>query len=477
MSLPNRVFLIGIGGTAMGNLAVCLKRAGVQVGGSDGALYPPISTLLDENGIGAVAPADVEAMEKWSGSLYIVGNAVSRGHPQVEWLMSRPFEDRVSFPQFMGEYLLRNSKNLVVAGTHGKSTTTALAAHLLSKTEEAAGWFIGGVMADHSPAFSWNPEIRYFAIEGDEYDSAFFDKRSKFVHYRPNVLIVNNLEFDHADIFRDAKDVQRSFRQAISIVPSDGVILYNGDDLLISEILPVPWTQCVSFGFGDHNDFIVSRKLINGRSEVDISRGDDGSPVLKLKTHLMGGFNARNLAAAALGTRFLLDQDANQKFELDGFTGLKRRQEVRFQDEQRILIEDFAHHPTAIKEALSALRERFPEWSIHAMVEPRSNTMRTNCLQDELIEALALADYVTIAPVHRQDLTPVRERLNTKRVSDALGERSVGCSICVTVDDLHGAFRQRKNEEKELTVVFSNGAFCGLIDPFEAELRSPKKPA
>ena len=402
----------------MGNLAVAMSRAGWRVGGSDAGVYPPVSDLLAEAKISVDSPDEVGRLEAWRGGVFVVGNAVSRGHPQVEWLMENSSERRLSFPEFMGDVFLRRSRNLVVAGTHGKSTTTALAVRVLAEAGESAGWFVGGVMADGTPAFAGDGSENHFVIEGDEYDSAFFDKRSKFVHYRPRVLLLNNLEFDHGDIFRDEADVQRSFHQVIALVPPGGRILYNGDDPRLTSILPVPWTRCDSFGEGEANDFRIEHRGDGGGTAIRIHPRKSGTEPLSVDSPLIGGFNARNAAGAVLAARALCPAlEGRGRFDLSGFAGLKRRQEVRFQSDRRILMEDFAHHPTAIAEALGALREAFPGWHLHAMVEPRSNTMRTNRFQDELSEALFLADSATLAPVYRKESLPAGERLDPEKLA------------------------------------------------------------
>ncbi|MFP4352531.1 MAG: UDP-N-acetylmuramate--L-alanine ligase [Puniceicoccaceae bacterium] len=468
------LYLIGIGGTAMGNLAVAMSRAGWRVGGSDAGVYPPVSGLLEEAGIGVDSPAEVGGLASWKGGVFVVGNAVSRGHPQVEWLMENPGERRLSFPEFMGDFLLRRCRNLVVAGTHGKSTTSAVAARLLADAGEPAGWFVGGVMADGTPALSGDGSERYFVIEGDEYDSAFFDKRSKFVHYRPQVLLLNNLEFDHADIFRDEEDVRRSFRQVIALVPPGGLILYNGDDPRLASMLPVRWTRCSSFGTGAANDFRVGHRAGSGRTTIRIQpRRGGGAEPLTVESPLIGSFNVRNVAGAALAVRELCPALADRRgFDLTGFAGLRRRQEVLFRSARRILVEDFAHHPTAIAEALGALREAFPGWRLHAMVEPRSNTMRTNRFQDRLAAALTLADSATLAPVHRREAIPAADRLDPERVAESLRSRGGRFRICAEEDDLAEAFREGLGPEPVLTVVFSNGAFGGKVPGFLDILRS-----
>ncbi len=446
----------------MGNLAVALARGGWRVGGSDRGAYPPISSLLEAAGISVDSPEDTGVLEKWEGALFIVGNAVSRGHRQLEALMCRPSSRMVSFPAFLGETVLARTANLVVAGTHGKSTTSAAAAQVLRDAGCNAGWFVGGVLADGSPALTFSRDDRFFVIEGDEYDSAFFDKRAKFVHYRPQVLLLNNLEFDHADIYRDTADVQRAFRQALALVPGDGTILFNGDDPALSAILPVPWARCLSFGEGPRNDFGVSRP---GSGSVAVESSVEGLASFRIRTALSGAFNARNLAGAVLGARLLVPGLSSPEIvDLSGFKGLKRRQEILFRDRNRILMEDFGHHPTALGAALEALREGYPGWRIHAMVEPHSNTMRTNRLADALVAALAGADRVSLAPVHRAGSVPEAERLDPRGVAAQLAASGVECRLCPAVEELPEAFLEGlRGEGGVLTVVFTNGSFGGMI--------------
>jgi len=453
----------------MGNLAAALGRTGVKVGGSDGEVYPPISDLLAKESITVDSPDDVEALDSWRNGLFVVGNAVSRGHPQVEWLLRNPEVSRMSFPEYMGEYRLSRSRNLVVAGTHGKSTTTAAAAHYLRERLRGVGWFVGGVLADGLPALSFAGDDRYFVIEGDEYDSAFFDKRAKFVHYRPDVLLLNNLEFDHADIYRDLTDVQRAFRQVISLVPDNGSILFNGDDPRLRELLPVPWTSCLSFGEESGNDFVISRE---DGDDVFVRSAVEGFEDFRIRTVLKGRFNVFNIAGAVLGAR-LLDPalaEGGDRVNLWEFGGLKRRQEILYRSEDAILIEDFGHHPTALRATLDSLREQYPNWTLHAMVEPRSNTMKTCLFQDALVRALSVADRVSFAPIHRADTVCEKERLNLGAVKEALAEKGVSCRLCGHMEELPEAFADGLRRSRAITVVFSNGAFGGMIPQLRQSL-------
>ncbi len=470
MEPVKQAYFLGIGGTAMGNLAAALGRTGVKVGGSDRGVYPPVSDVLAQESITVDSPDDVEVLDLWRDGLFVVGNAVSRGHPQVEWLLRNPEVRRMSFPEYMGQYRLSRSRNLVVAGTHGKSTTTAAAAHYLRGSSRRAGWFVGGVLADGLPAFSFGADDQYFVIEGDEYDSAFFDKRAKFVHYRPGVLLLNNLEFDHADIYRDLADVQRAFRQVISLVPDNGSILFNGDDPRLRELLPVPWTSCLSFGEKTGNDFTISRE---NADEVRVRSAVEAIGDFRIRTALKGRFNAFNVAGAVLGAR-LLDPTlagSGDSVDLRGFGGLKRRQEILYRSDDVILMEDFGHHPTALQAALESLREQYPDWTLHAMVEPRSNTMRTRLLQSGLIRALSVADMVSIAPIHRADAICEEERLDLGAVKEALAEIGVSCRLCGEMEELPEAFASGLRGSRAVTVVFSNGAFGGMIPRLLEQLR------
>lgn len=462
-----KVFIIGIGGTAMGNLAVALKVKGYKVSGSDASLYPPMSTVLEKAGIEVFAPDDREIVESFRQGIYIVGNAVSRGHPQVEWLWDNPEEKHTSFAGFLGEYLLSDTKNLVIAGTHGKSTTTAAAAWYLQKQIPECGYFVGGVARDLPVGFHW-PKGRnpFFVLEGDEYDTAFFDKRSKFVHYRPMVLVLNNLEFDHADIFRDLEDVQKSFRQVISLVPSSGTILYNGDDPRLREILPVHWTNCVSFGVEEHNHYRLSIKARADHTECLIEGPADTEFTFKHK--LLGNYNSRNLAGALLGVSSLtnsIDTLPGKVIDLVGFRGMERRQDFLQTTGDTLLVEDFAHHPTAIEQTLLALKECYPQHKLMVILEPRSNTLRRAIFQTELVRALSVGDEVIIAPTHREHLLQKNRQLNREELVNQLRILSV---VAETFNDFkeivaHVKHQLDNTQAQRLIVVLSNGSVGGII--------------
>jgi UDP-N-acetylmuramate: L-alanyl-gamma-D-glutamyl-meso-diaminopimelate ligase len=303
-----RIYFLGICGTAMGNVAVLMKRAGNFVGGSDTGIYPPMSSVLAE--------AEVEIFQGWDEGnlvlfepdLVVVGNAVSRGNPEVEFLLRTRRYPTVSLPGIIGSELLKGRPRVVITGTHGKTTTTALAAWLLKEAGYNPGWLVGGVPYSLSSGSELGSENSPFVLEGDEYDSAFFDKRSKFIHYRPDILVINNVEFDHADIFRDLEDVKRTFNHLIRIVPDNGVILANGDDPVIRELLPVSWTKVRFVGLEEGNDFVISGfEETPGKSRFSICL--ESGETVAFETQLNGIFNARNTAMALLAAALVSDRD------------------------------------------------------------------------------------------------------------------------------------------------------------------------
>jgi len=464
----------------MGNLALGLARRGVVVAGSDRGVYPPMSDLLAGEGIPVHPAGELGVLADWEDALFVVGNALSRGCPEVEWLLARPRIAFVSLPAFLGRWMLAASDNLVIAGTHGKSTTTGAAAYLLAQLGvEGAGHLVGGALADGSPALVLPAgEAVPCVVEGDEYDCAFFDKRPKFVHYRPTVLALTHLEFDHADLYRDLEEVRRAFRQGLAVVPPGGTLLANGDDPELRSLLEVPWASTVTVGCGEGNDWILQREPLSYGQEIVLSPGSavGGGEALRVKAALWGEANARNLALAVLGCRALLPDSlpAGTVLDLRGYRGLRRRQEVRVDAGSVVLVEDFGHHPSAFRETLRSLRERFPGRSVHAFVEPRSNTLVTCRFQAELAAVLAEAEAVTLAPLHREERLPREERLDRGALLGSLAAAGVDAAAVDTPGGLTARFRaavgKARDSRQTVVVVFSNGGFYGLLPEWCASL-------
>ncbi|MFZ9931878.1 MAG: UDP-N-acetylmuramate:L-alanyl-gamma-D-glutamyl-meso-diaminopimelate ligase [Chthoniobacterales bacterium] len=457
-----KVHFTGICGTAMGALAAALRDRGVEVTGSDDNVYPPMSTFLEGKGI--TITRGFSAGNIPSGTDFVViGNAMTRGNPEVEAILNRKLL-YYSLPEALKIFFLRGRHNLVVSGTHGKTTTTSLLAWIFESAGLAPSWLIGGIPGNLGQGCRLG-DSKYFILEGDEYDTAFFDKRSKFIHYLPELLIVNNIEFDHADIFRDLEDVMTSFRRLVQIVPSEGMVLLNGDDAncrALAENCPAP---LVEVGF--------SPNAANHIGDVHYGR-ESSSFILfgeRFEIPMIGEFNVRNAAMAASAAHFYGVPFAEIRQALRTFTGIRRRQEVRGEAGGVTVVDDFGHHPTAIAQTLAGLRVKFPQGKLWAVFEPRSNTTRRAVFQDVLPRAFAGADGVVLARVARMDQLPPAERLNPEKVVSDL--RAAGKNAFYEPDT--AAIVARLAElvaPGDTVVVFSNGGFddihVKLLDAFKA---------
>jgi len=471
------IYFLGICGTAMGNAALLLREQGHRVSGSDSGVYPPMSDVLAASGIPVHEGFSVERLQKLAPDCVVVGNAMSRGNEELEWLLDTQAFPFVSLPQMLGELVLLKRRPVVVTGTHGKTTTSSITAYLLEKAGKGPGWLIGGVPHD-LPAGAALGAGETFVIEGDEYDSAFFDKRSKFIHYRPRVAVLNNLEFDHADIFRDLQDVQRTFQHFLRIMPRSGHAVVNGDDPNLRTLLPVPWTNVCTFGFGPQNDLVIS-------DYTDLASGGAFSLVWKgklwahIQWGLYGKFNAMNAAAASLAAALssggTVDPSGFCLDELGNFKGVRRRQDVLFDRGSTRILEDFGHHPTAIAGTLRALRAAHPESRLVACFEPRSNTARSEHFQEAFTEAFESADTVYLGAVHRGAALAENKRLNTENMVQALKRSGHKASSFRTNEELFTSLVidfDQKACANTLFIFFTNGSFDAVPARFAEALRT-----
>jgi UDP-N-acetylmuramate: L-alanyl-gamma-D-glutamyl-meso-diaminopimelate ligase len=471
-----KLYFMGICGTAMGNAALLARAAGHEVSGADTGVYPPMSTVLAQSGIELHEGYDATRLEQLNPDLVVIGNAMSRGNPEVEWLLDERKIAFTSLPQLLADFVLKGRKTIVVAGTHGKTTTTSLAAFLLRENGRDPGFLIGGVPQDPPVGNHLGTVADPFVIEGDEYDSAFFDKRSKFIHYAPHVALLNNLEFDHADIFRDLQDVQRTFQHLTRIVPRNGWIVINGDDDNLRVLGAMAWTRVVRVGMGEHNDVRLTdfAETPEGASFALSWKGTEWARVTWTQP---GIFNARNAAMAATAAALTVFPENPTQFRLDAlarFRGVKRRQELLVNTSQLKVIEDFGHHPTAVAETLRSFRNRYPGHVIHAAFEPRSNTSRTNIMQTAFMRALALADEVYLGAVSRAEAMKDGERFDTEGVIQQLETQGVSGHTAPTHAALLDKLCQQTAAEKarpQLVVFFTNGAFGGIIAEFAQRVR------
>ncbi len=446
------IHFIGICGTAMAAVAAALKERGLRVTGSDLNVYPPMSTFLADRGI-EVMSGYAEAHLDHRPDLVVVGNATSRGNPEVEAVLERKLR-YTSLPELLKERFIRGKRSLVVCGTHGKTTTTSLLAWVFEHNGLNPSFLIGGIATNFGQGARFT-DGDWFIIEGDEYDTAFFDKRSKFVHYLPEVAILNNLEFDHADIFENLAAIQTSFRRLINLVPRNGLLLANGDDENLAPLLGVKYCPVKRFGLGETNDVPATALSFASQTSEFAVRGSS------FRIPLIGELNVRNALAVVACARHCGLSDAQIQSAFDTFQGIKRRQEIRGEARGITVIDDFGHHPTAIRETIRALRHRFAGRRLWAVFEPRSNTTRRNVFQGELATALAEADCVVVAQVARLDQLPAHERLDPERLMQDLVRAGRPAAYLADVETIVTHVRAQA-AAGDVICVFSNGGFGGI---------------
>jgi UDP-N-acetylmuramate: L-alanyl-gamma-D-glutamyl-meso-diaminopimelate ligase len=447
------IHVIGVCGTAMGAVAAMLRDDGYQVTGSDEKVYPPMSTFLKEKGIELREGYRADNLRP-RPDLVIVGNAISRGNPELEAALDQRLL-YLSLPETLKLFYLRSTHNLVVAGTHGKTTTTSLLAWLFEHAGRRPSFLIGGIPLNFGQGCR-RQDGEYWILEGDEYDTAFFDKRSKFLHYLPELAVINNVEFDHADIYADLEAVKKSFRHLVQIVPSNGMIVVNADDPNAIEVTRPARAQLLEVGFSPN-----AAVQITG-----LDQGPEGSSFTLLghrfTVPLYGRHNAQNAAMAVAAAHNYGIPLAEIAEGLRAFRGVKRRMEVRGEPRGITVIDDFAHHPTAITETLRALRVRYPGRRLWAMFEPRSNTTRRAVFQNELPRALALADRVVLTQVARADQLAPGEGLDPAKVVADVQALGPEADYLADVDAI-AALAADQARPGDVIAVLSNGAFGGLI--------------
>ena len=431
---------VGVCGTAMASVAAMCRELGHTVTGSDENVYPPMSTFLESRGIRIISGYRESNLDHHP-DLIVIGNAMKRGNPEVE----RALDERLnicSLPELVRDCFIRGRHSVVVAGTHGKTTTTSLLAWVMEAAGLGPGFLIGGI-PNNFGCGARAAQGNHFVIEGDEYDTAFFDKRSKFVHYLPDTVVLNNIEFDHADIFRDLTAVKRAFRQLVAIVPRRGLIIANGDDANVQEVVADAPCRVRSFTRADASGFTLP---------------------------LAGEHNERNAAAAVVcATELGLSREQIQR-GFSTFTGIKRRMEVRGEVSGITVLDDFAHHPTAIAETIRAIRQKYPQRRLWALFEPRSNTTRRSVFQRELAESLSLADGVFISRVDRVQELSESERLNPEAIVEGLRSRGKVAEYSPSADEIVNRLVPNLHD-RDVVAVFSNGKFDGIHDKLLARLR------
>src|ERR1700690_2813217 len=449
----------GICGTAMASAAAAMKEKGFAVTGSDQNVYPPMSTFL--------AAKQIEVMNGYAEpnlahkpDLVVIGNAISRGNPEAEFVLDHKLR-YCSLPALLAEFFIRGKRSIVVAGTHGKTTTTSLLTWVFEHNGQNPSYLIGGIPNNLSQGarFTDSDESRagseWFIIEGDEYDTAFFDKRSKFIHYQPEIAVVNNLEFDHADIFENLDAMKKTFSHFIRLVPRNGLLLGNGDDANLAQLLDVTHCPVKRFGLGEGNA-VQAFNLRFGPTATEFE-----IPSFKFHLNLVGELNVRNALAVVACAKHCGLKNQQIQSAFDTFTGIKRRMEVRGIAGGVTVVDDFGHHPTAIRETLRALRIKYPREKIWAIFEPRSNTTRRNVFQNELAGAFADADAVVVSEVARLEQIVPEERLNPEKLMQDLKNSGKNAAYLPNVEAIV-AHIAKNVQGGDIVVVFSNGGFGGI---------------
>ena len=443
---------IGICGTAMGSVAAALQNRGYTITGSDQNVYPPMSDFLIENDINVSVGHDENNIPD-KVDLVVIGNAMSRGNVEVESVLNRKIP-YTSLPELIKRYFLQGKRNIVITGTHGKTTTSSIIAHLLNDNGLNPNLMIGGIPLDIGKGGRFT-ESEFFVIEGDEYDTAFFDKRSKFVHYMPEIVVVNNIEFDHADIFNNIEEIKLSFKRMLNIVPENGIVFVNGDDNDAVEVTENCRAPVIKVGANDNCDFkIENLNLESFNSSFSIKENSYQLP-------MDGEFNVRNAAMAIAVSDFLNIDQKNIIESVSKFSGIARRQELRGEEKNVKVIDDFGHHPTAIAATIGALKQRYPDSKIWAIFEPRSNTSRRNLLQSELEDSLSQADGVIISEVPNPEKVPDGELLDVESVIENLSSKGKEAFIGLSSDDIVNKLIPLTSSGDTI-VVLSNGGFGGI---------------
>ncbi len=469
------VHFLGICGTAMGAVASAMARKGFIVTGTDANVYPPMSTFLESEGIRifqGYKPTNIPD----DAELIVIGNAMSRGNIEVEAVLNRRLR-YMSLPETMKEFFLWGSRNFVVTGTHGKTTTTSMLTWLMEANGLNPSFMIGGIARNLGRGGRFT-DSEFCVLEGDEYDTSFFDKRSKFLHYLPEVVIINNIEMDHADIYANVDEIKLSFERLLRVVPSNGLVFINADcpncaavrEAAAQELRTV---RIVSVGMGEDADVRIGdiAHRTDG-SSFSLTTAEDAPYSLNgttLNVPMIGDFNIRNAAMAACAARIAGLSAEQISDALNSFEGVARRQEVRGTVNGVTVVDDFAHHPTAISQAIAGLRQRFPKSRLWVLFEPRSNTTIRNLFQHELAGSLAEADFAVVARVENHKKLKPEEQLDEQLLCEEITKAGTDCHLGESVDEIV-AHVVTHVHPGDVLLVMSNGGFGGIHNKLLAGL-------
>jgi UDP-N-acetylmuramate: L-alanyl-gamma-D-glutamyl-meso-diaminopimelate ligase len=468
---PKHIHVIGIAGSAMAPLAGMLREQGFRVTGSDAGVYPPASTLLDSLGIAYNFSFDARNLAP-APDLVIIGNIIARGNAELEEVLERKIPYR-SMPEILEEVFLPGKHSIVVSGTHGKTTTTAMLAWIFHTAGKRPTFLVGGVAENFGKSYGLGdgPDM---ILEGDEYETAFWDRGPKFFHYHPDDLIITALEYDHADIYPDFDTYQLAFRRLVNLVPRNGSVVIWGDTQAsgpaLRQTASKAFCPVITYGFSSENDWVASEPLFDGDlMKFHVAHG--GKPFGEFALGASGRHNVLNaLAAIIVAQGRGISVESLQK-SLASFRSVRRRLDVKGEYHGILVVDDFAHHPTAVRATIEAARGRWPHRRLWAILEPRSNSMRRKVFQDSLPQALALADRVALGDVFRAQQLGDENRLDPESVAQSV--RALGKDAQVVAGgEAMAEFLAANAKPNDLLLIMSNGSFDGLCEKLLAKLRS-----
>jgi UDP-N-acetylmuramate: L-alanyl-gamma-D-glutamyl-meso-diaminopimelate ligase len=440
-------------------------EAGWEIRGSDNRLYPPTSEMVKSLEVPVYEGYAASNLD-WDPDLVIIGNVLSRGNAEVEAALSRTLR-YVSLPEWMKDVVLRTRRPIAICGTHGKTTTTALTAYLLDALGLNPGFLIGGQPLDFPHSARLGAEGAPFVIEGDEYDTAFFDKRAKFFHYLPDIAVVTSIEFDHGDIYRDVEEIEIAFQRMLRQIPREGLLLTCADSPRALALRGHAYSRVETYGFSCGADWQGAHGGVDELGNVMLTVHRRGEEWGRFRVPLAGRHNAQNaIAAIAVAAHYGADPCALAD-ALAVFKGVRRRMEVFLEPRGITFVDDFAHHPTAIRETIAAARERWPKRRLRVLFEPRSNTTVTNTFQDDLFEAFCPADEVWFGPIYRAENIPEEKRLDIAALAQRLTSAGTTAHAADGADQIAAAVYD-SDRPGDVVLILSNGAFGGIYEQFRA---------
>ena len=462
MATKKHIHMIGIGGSAMAPLAGMLRESGCKVTGSDAGVYPPASTLLESLDIPYATAFDAKNLSP-APDLIVVGNAISRGNVEVEEMLDRKLPHR-SLPEILEEEFLPGKHSIVVSGTHGKTTTTAMLAWIFHVASKRPNFLIGGIAENFGKSYGLGggPD---FILEGDEYDSAYWDKAAKFFHYQPDDLVITSVEFDHADIYANFDVYQLAFKRLVNLVPRRGRVIVWGDSgagEALRQVTEKAFCPVITYGFEPGNDWVASNVSIE-RDQMRFNVDYKGEPYGEVVLSTTGRHNVLNSLAALVVAQGRGIRRESITQALATFQSVKRRMDVKGEINDILVVDDFAHHPTAIRATIEAARLRWPKRRLWAILEPRSNSMRRRVFQDTLPQSLALGDRVILGSVHRATQLADDQRLDPESIAAAVQQVGKDARVLPGADAI-ADFLVAEARPNDLLLVMSNGSFDGLCE-------------